>query len=99
TLSITTTSVPGAAQGSAYSTTLAATGGTPPYTWSVVSGALPPGLTLGASSGTISGTPTATGTYAFTARVAAGAQTATKALSIVVAPAVQSIWSTATVPG
>jgi hypothetical protein len=98
-LSITTATVPGAAQGSAYSTTLAATGGTPPYTWSIVAGALPPGLTLGASSGTISGTPTATGTYAFTAQVAAGAQTATKALSIVVAPAVQSIWPTSTVPG
>jgi len=42
-------------------------GGTPPFAWSA-SGPLPPGLTL-ASSGAISGTPTATGTFAFSATV------------------------------
>jgi hypothetical protein len=36
--------------------------GTPPYSFSLYSGSLPPGMTL-SSSGTISGTPTATGTY------------------------------------
>jgi PKD repeat protein len=97
-VSITTTALPGGTQGAAYSTTLAASGGTPPYTWSLASGTLPPGLALGASSGVISGTPTATGTYSFTVQVAAGAQTATKALSIVVAPAVTSIWAGTTVP-
>jgi Putative Ig domain len=40
-----------------YSNTLQATGGTPPYTWSIVSGVLPNGLELNASTGTISGTP------------------------------------------
>ena len=49
------------------SQTLAATGGAPPYTWGLVSGALPPGLTL-QSSGTINGTPSQTGSYSFTAR-------------------------------
>lgn len=44
-------------------------GGTPPYTWSIVSGALPTGLTL-SSSGIISGTPLATpGSYAIRVRV------------------------------
>ncbi len=42
--------------------------GTPPYSWSVV-GALPPGLTLTAATGVISGTPTTANPYAFTIRV------------------------------
>ncbi len=97
-VSITTTALPGGTQGAAYTTTLAASGGTPPYTWSLASGTLPPGVTLAAGTGIISGTPTATGTSSFTVQVAAGAQTATKALSIVVAPAVTSLWSASTVP-
>jgi hypothetical protein len=51
-----------------YSTTLAASGGTPGYTWSLISGALPPGLGI-STGGVISGTPTATGTYIFTVKV------------------------------
>ncbi len=39
-----------------YSQTLAATGGTTPYTWSITSGVIPTGLTLGSTSGVISGT-------------------------------------------
>jgi Putative Ig domain len=58
TFSITTTSLPSGQVSTPYSTTLAASGGTPPYQWSV-SGALPPGLTLAAATGVISGTPTA----------------------------------------
>jgi hypothetical protein len=60
TLSITTTSLPNGQDGVAYSTTLAATGGTPPYTWSLTSGSLPTGLSLNASTGAITGTPTTT---------------------------------------
>ena len=37
--------------GVAYTATLAASGGTPPYTWSIASGALPAGLTLTAQHG------------------------------------------------
>jgi Peptidase A4 family/Putative Ig domain len=44
--------------GSSYSTTLLAGGGLAPYTWTLVSGALPAGLTL-AADGTVSGTPAA----------------------------------------
>jgi len=58
-LSIVTTSLPNGQVGNAYSTTLAATGGTTPYTWSITLGTLPSGLNLTASSGVISGTPTA----------------------------------------
>src|SRR6185437_888443 len=67
--SVTTTSLPGALVGSAYSTTLAATGGSTPYTWAVTSGTLPAGLSLAASTGVISGTPTTAATSSFTVKV------------------------------
>jgi hypothetical protein len=52
--------------GSAYiSQALTVTGGTPPYSFSVSKGKLPPGITL-SDSGVLSGTPTATGNYSFT---------------------------------
>ncbi|MES2555918.1 MAG: choice-of-anchor J domain-containing protein [Bacteroidota bacterium] len=55
--------------GTAYSTTITQTGALGAPTYSVTAGALPPGMTLGAASGTISGTPTATGTFNFTVSV------------------------------
>src|SRR5580704_1570739 len=59
-LSISTSSLPTGQTGVAYSAVLAATGGTPPYMWSLASGTLPAGLTLNASTGAITGTPTQT---------------------------------------
>jgi hypothetical protein len=44
---------------------LPVSGGTPPYTWSMVSGALPPGLTLAPANGVVSGTPTKLGIFNF----------------------------------
>ena len=68
-LDITTSaSLAGATVGTTYSQQLAATGGTPPYTWALTGGALPGGLTL-SSAGAISGTPNAAGTFQFTATV------------------------------
>src|SRR5260370_41158769 len=55
--------LPGGNPQMAYSTTLAATGGRAPYTWSVTKGSLPAGLNI-SSSGLISGTPTQGGTSA-----------------------------------
>jgi hypothetical protein len=56
-LVITTTSLPGGSAGHAYTTTLAATGGNPPYRWRVAAGRLPGGLRLHKTTGTITGTP------------------------------------------
>lgn len=81
---VTTTSLPGGAVGSAYSQTLAADG-TPAITWTVDSGSLPDGLNLSAA-GVISGTPTTAGTFNFTVKAANLDGGNTKALSIVVAP-------------
>jgi hypothetical protein len=84
-LAVATTSLPNGATGVTYSATLTATGGTAPYTWSIISGSLPTGLTLSPSAGSITGTPTATGTATFTVQVADSASgTATQSLSIVV---------------
>ena len=62
-LAITTTSLPNTKRNKNYSRTLAATGGLAPYVWSVVSGSLPTGLTLNATTGVISGKATTIGTY------------------------------------
>lgn len=74
---ISTTSVPGGLVGIPYGAALQAVGGTPPYTWSVSSGSLPPGLSITTNSANItgqtitaiSGTPTATGTTQLTVKV------------------------------
>jgi hypothetical protein len=68
-LTITTATLPNAVQGSSYTATLTATGGTTPYTWSVTAGGLPPGLTLDAATGVVSGSATQTGSFAFTVQV------------------------------
>ncbi len=96
-LTIATGSLPAGTVGIPYSATLMATGGSPPYTWSLAIGALPAGLTLAANTGVISGTPTAVGTSAFTIGVSAGTQT-TKALSIAVVPTPTSIWPSNPLP-
>jgi hypothetical protein len=97
-LSISTSSLPSGTVNTTYSASLAAIGGTLPYTWSFT-GTLPPGLTL-SNSGIISGISTTAGTYPITVKVTDSVnQTATKALSITVATAAASIWPNSTVPG
>jgi len=82
---ITTTSLPAVVVGTNYSQPLTKLGGTPSYTWSIVSGSgsLPPGILMSPSTGSISGLPTGTGTFPFTVQVtdSTGA-TAQRALTI-----------------
>jgi hypothetical protein len=90
TLSVTTTSLASGQVGVAYSAMLAAAGGTTPYMWTLTSGTLPAGLSL-ASSGAITGTPTASASnLALTFKVAdsgSPAQSTTASLSLTIAPA------------
>ena len=62
-------SAPYAQTGVAYFQATGATGGTPPYTFTITSGALPPGILLDASTGALSGIPTTVGRFAFTLQV------------------------------
>jgi len=86
--SITTTSLPAATEGTAYSQTVAATGGLTPYTFAISSGALPAGLSLNGGTGAITGTPTGPNTTSnFTVKVTDKSnppQSATQNLSITV---------------
>jgi hypothetical protein len=79
--------LPAGYMGQPYAAPLAAAGGMPPYTWSIVAGALPPGLSIDAASGLIAGTPSAAGTYGFTVQVRDSANaTATKPLALAPPP-------------
>lgn len=98
-LSITTTLLDHAIENTAYTYTLAATGGLTPYTWTLSSGTLPAGLTL-STAGVLSGTPTESGgtPYSLTFQVEDDdGETTTKALDLYViaaGPTVQnSLWS------
>ncbi len=70
-LTITTPSLPSGNVGAQYPSTVSAAGGIEPYTWSIISGNVPPGLTPTNSNDMLSfsGQPTTAGTYTFTAQV------------------------------
>ena len=87
-ITISPATLPSSTINSAYSQTLTASGGKPPYTWSITTGALPTGLTLNSSSGVISGTPTTTGAFTFNVHVSdsASATADQQSTIVVVAP-------------
>lgn len=84
-LTVTTSSLPVGIVGNPYNRTLIATGGIPPYIWSITSGNLPDGLNLNSSTGVISGLPTTEGSYNFVVQITdTVASTAIKNLSIII---------------
>jgi hypothetical protein len=86
-LLIQTVSLPDTTAERPYSQTLQASGGVPPYTWSLASGSLGTGMNLSAG-GVISGTPTLAGTSVFVVRLTDSAsQSVTRTLAITVKPA------------
>ncbi|WP_402719006.1 putative Ig domain-containing protein [Janthinobacterium rivuli] len=68
TITITPSTVPAATVGTAYSENVTAANGAAPYTYAISAGALPAGVSLNTSTGLLSGTPTAAGTFNFTVR-------------------------------
>ena len=84
-LAITTSSLLDGALNTLYGARVVATGGVPPYSWSLVAGNLPASVTLSASTGAIAGTPSALGTSDFTVMVTDSSfQAQTQTLSIAV---------------
>ncbi|WP_430543087.1 putative Ig domain-containing protein [Xanthomonas sacchari] len=80
--------LPAGTAGTAYNQTLSTSGGTAPYSYSVVSGALPTGLSL-TPAGVLSGTPSAAGSFAFSIKVSdANGFSATQAYTLTIASAV-----------
>jgi hypothetical protein len=84
--------------GTPYSQTLPASNGNPPYSWSVLGGALPPSLSL-SSSGTLSGTPSQAGTFEFTGEVTDTSGTSASSIfGITIAPQALSITTVSPLP-
>lgn len=69
-----------------YAHNFVASGGTPPYSWAVIAGSLPPGVTLNGATGIASGDPTESGIFGFTLQVTdSGQNTASSHCQITVA--------------
>ncbi|WP_180977433.1 putative Ig domain-containing protein [Janthinobacterium sp. ROICE36] len=99
TITITPSTVPAAAVGTAYSQNVTAANGATPYTYAISAGALPAGVSLNTSTGALSGTPTAGGSFNFTVRATdssagSGPYSGTRAYSLTVAAPTISITPT-----
>jgi len=83
-----------AANGATINITLSATGGTAPYSWSIISGTLPSGVTL-SSGGVLSGTSTQTGTQTITVQAtdATGGSATQQITLTIAAPAIVPTFS------
>jgi hypothetical protein len=93
--SVATTSLSDGQVNAAYSQTLSASGGSGTYTWSMISGFLPDGLSLSSSTGVISGTPTYADNYSITVLVIdSKGKSASKNLSITILAGPVSITTT-----
>lgn len=92
---------------SLYETTIDAFGGTPPYSWQIISGSLPPGLNIDLSyannvSIDITGSPTESGVYEFTLQITDSStpvQTFTKQMSLTIDPSLLQITTKSLISG
>jgi hypothetical protein len=94
-LAITTTSLPSGIVGTPYTATLTATGGTGALTWTIPAASLPAGLS--STGATISGTPTAFGTFTIPVSVKDSATqpaTATASFTLIIVPQLPTITTT-----
>src|SRR5205814_3795036 len=66
TINLSPPTLPNGTVGAPYNRTITASGGTSPYSFAVISGSLPPLLTLNPNTGVLSGTPTSSGSFTFT---------------------------------
>jgi len=90
-LQISTAQLSGGFVAGSYSATLAATGGSAPYSWSLASGSLPNGLSL-SPGGVLSGTPSLAGSFSFSVQVKdASSATASRNFSINIASPTPSV--------
>jgi hypothetical protein len=100
-ITITTTSVPPGTVGSPYSTAFAASGGTPPYTYSLTFGSLPAGLSLN-PNGTVTGLPSAAGSILFEVQAKDSSnpplKSGTPIFSLTISPAVPLAITTTSLP-
>jgi hypothetical protein len=87
TISITTTTLPDGTVSQPYSRTIQTANATGAVTFTVQSGALPPGLSLATGTGAITGTPTAEGAHIFTIQAADSLNTATQQFDLLIQPA------------
>ena len=101
-IAITSPALPFGIVNNLYATTLNASGGTLPYHWSIISGSLPPGLTLNTTNGVINGVPTNSGIFNCFIQVAdsgSPAQSMASSFSIVVSRGtITTIWPNSASP-
>jgi len=99
TITVSPTTLSAASVGVAYSQTATASGGAAPYSYALTAGALPAGLSLNGSTGAITGTPTAGGTFNFTVTATdANSYTGSRAYTLTVSAATVTV-SPSTLPG
>src|SRR5881394_2834635 len=94
-LAVTTSSLHDGQVQQSYQATILVSGGSALYSWSIVAGSLPTGLTLNSATGQITGTPNQSGTFPFTAQVKDSLNaTATTNLSIAISPSALAVLTT-----
>jgi uncharacterized protein YhjY with autotransporter beta-barrel domain len=99
TLGITPGTLPGGTVGVAYSQNLGVFGGSAPYSFTVLAGSLPAGLSLNEASGQLTGTPSSAGTASFTIGVVdSGGRTGSQAYALAVTPAPNIVLTPASWP-